>query len=139
MRALPTDRDAGETTVTVTVTDTAAAQAGAVDTAALASAAGPELASILTEVLRIIAAGKAVTLGPIPSELTTTTAAGLLDMSRPTLMKLIRSGEIPAHKVGSHTRLTADHVLTYRERMREQQRTALRELREFEDTENLDY
>jgi hypothetical protein len=54
-------------------------------------------------------------------------------------MKLIHSGEIPAHKVGSHTRLKTDDVLTYRERMREQQRAAFRKLRAFEDAEGLDY
>ncbi|NMM91294.1 DNA-binding protein [Rhodococcus sp. SRB_17] len=137
MNAILTDRGVGKTTLTVS--DTAAAQAGAVDTAALASAVPPELASILTEVVRIVAAGGTVTLGSIPNELTTTNAADMLDMSRPTLMKLIHSGEIAAHKVGSHTRIKADDVLTYRERMREQQRAAIRKLREFEDAEGLDY
>ncbi|WP_394855683.1 helix-turn-helix domain-containing protein [Rhodococcus globerulus] len=46
------------------------------------------------------------------------------DISRPTLMKLIHSGDIPAHTVGSHTSLEANDVLAYRERMREQQRAA---------------
>ena len=137
MNATLTDRGVGKTTLTVT--DTAAAQARAVETAALASAVPPELASILTEVIRIVAAGGTVTLGSIPDELTTTNAADMLDISRPTLMKLIQSGEIPAHKVGSHTRLKANDVLAYRERMREQQRAAFRELRAFEDDEDLDY
>jgi excisionase family DNA binding protein len=137
MSATLTDRGVGKTTLTVT--DTSAAQAGAVDTAALAAVVPPELASLLTEVIRIVAAGGTVTLGSIPSELTTTNAADMLDISRPTLMKLIHSGEIPAHKVGSHTRLKTDDVLTYRERMREQQRAAFRKLRAFEDAEGLDY
>lgn len=137
MNATVTDRGVGKTTLTVT--DTAAAQARAVDTAALASALPPELASILTEVIRIVAAGGTVTLGSIPDELTTTNAADMLGISRPTLMKLIQSREIPAHKVGSHTRLNANDVLAYRERMREQQRAAFRELRAFEDDEGLDY
>ncbi|PBC35923.1 DNA-binding protein [Rhodococcus sp. ACPA4] len=137
MNATLTDRGVGKTTLTVT--DTAAAQARAVDTAALASAVPPELASILTEVMRIVAAGGTVTLGSIPDELTTTNAADMLDISRPVLMKLIRCGDIPAHKVGSRTRLRAGDVLAYRERMREQQRAAFRELRAFEDDESLDY
>ncbi len=137
MNATLTDRGVGKTTLTVT--DTAAAQARAVDTAALASVVPQELASILTEVMRIVAAGGTVTLGSIPDELTTTNAADMLDISRPTLMKLIQSREIPAHKVGSHTRLRAGDVLAYRERMREQQRAAFRELRAFEDDEGLDY
>lgn len=137
MNAPSTDRSVGKTTLTVT--DTAAAQAGAVDTVALASAVPPELASILTEVIRIIAAGGTVTLGSIPDELTTTNAADMLDISRPTLMRLIQSKEIPAHKVGSRTRLKTDDVTAYRERMRKQQRAAFRELRAFEDDEGLNY
>ncbi|WP_260684545.1 hypothetical protein [Rhodococcus sp. KBS0724] len=69
----------------------------AVDAAALASAVPPELASILTEVIGIVAAGGAVTLGSILDGLTTTNAAGMLDISRPTLMKHIQSRETPAH------------------------------------------
>ncbi|WP_260684570.1 helix-turn-helix domain-containing protein [Rhodococcus sp. KBS0724] len=95
------------------MTDTAAAQAEAVDTAALTSAVPPELANILTEAIRIIAAGGTVTLGSIPDELTTTNAADMLDISRPTLRKLIQSRQIPAHKVGSHTRLKTDEGLDY--------------------------
>ena len=78
-------------------------------------------------------------MGSIPSELTTTTAAGMLGISRPTLMKLVHAGEIPAHKVGSHTRINADDVLAYREQIRNRQRAAFDELRAFEDAQGLDY
>ncbi|MDV6271787.1 hypothetical protein R3Q16_34960 [Rhodococcus globerulus] len=69
MNATLADRGTGKTTSTVT--DTAAAQAGAVDTAAQWSAVAAELASILTELIRIVSAGGTVTLDSIPDELTT--------------------------------------------------------------------
>ena len=46
----------------------------------------------------------------VPQELTTTVAAKRLGISRPTLMKLIREGKIPAHKVRSHMRLLTTDV-----------------------------
>ncbi|AUH67367.1 MULTISPECIES: helix-turn-helix domain-containing protein [Gordonia] len=131
------DRGVGKTTVTVTSDQVS--QASAVDLAALRAAVPAELAGVLIEVLRIVAAGGTVTVGSMPDELTTTAAADLLGMSRPTLMKLIRDEQIVAHKVGTHTRLNTSDVLAYRDRLREQQRAALWELREFEQAEDLDY
>ncbi|MDJ0105140.1 helix-turn-helix domain-containing protein [Rhodococcus erythropolis] len=137
MNSTMSDRGAGRTTLTVT--DAAISQAATFDAEALRSAVPQELASILTEVVRIVAAGGTVTLGSIPSELTTTTAASMLGISRPTLMKLVHAEEIPAHKVGSHTRINADDVLAYREQIRNRQRAAFDELRAFEDAQGLDY
>ena len=52
---------------------------------------------------------------PAKDEFTTTEAAKLLDMSRPTLMKLINSGRIEFRKVGRHHRIPASAVQTLRE------------------------
>jgi excisionase family DNA binding protein len=132
-----TDRGVGKTTMTVTSDQVS--QASAVDLAALRAAVPAELAGVLTEVVRIVATGGTVTIGSMPEELTTTSAADLLGISRPTLMKLIREGQMMAHKVGTHTRLNTSDVLAYRDRLREQQRAALWELRDFEESEGLDY
>src|SRR6476620_1273593 len=132
MSAVVTDR-AAKTTLTVTSTE--GAQAGSVDPVSLESAVPPELARILTAVVAVVAAGGTVTIGSVPSEVTTTTAAQMLDISRPTLMKLIGEGEIPAHKVGTHTRLKSSDVIAYQERLRDAQRAAFDDLRAFEDSE----
>lgn len=59
----------------------------------------------------------------MPEELTTSTAAKLLNISRPTLMKMIKSGKVKAHMVGTHHRLAARDVLALRrERIEAQQR-----------------
>ncbi|AHK35766.1 Uncharacterized protein Pd630_LPD13022 (plasmid) [Rhodococcus opacus PD630] len=131
-----TDR-AAKTTLTVTSTEVE--QAGSVDPSSLESAVPPELARILTAVVAVVAAGGTVTIGSVPSEVTTTTAAQMLDISRPTLMKLIGEGEIPAHKVGTHTRLKSSDVIAYQERLRATQRAAFDDLRAFEDAEGMTY
>ena len=136
MSAVVTDR-AAKTTLTVTSTEVA--QAGSVDPVSLESAVPPELARILTAVVAVVAAGGTVTIGSVPSEVTTTTAAQMLDISRPTLMKLIGEGEIPAHKVGTHTRLKSNDVIAYQERQRATQRAAFDNLRAFEDAEGMTY
>jgi excisionase family DNA binding protein len=56
--------------------------------------------------------------------LTTTQAAKILGVSRPTLVRLLRHGEIPYAKPGTHRRLALSDVLAYREERR-QRRAAL--------------
>jgi excisionase family DNA binding protein len=136
MSAVVTARAA---TTTLTVTSTEVEQAGSVDPVSLESVVPAELARILTAVVAVVAAGGTVTIGSVPSEVTTTTAAQMLDISRPTLMKLIGEGEIPAHKVGTHTRLKSSDVIAYQERQRDAQRAAFDDLRAFEDAEGLTY
>ncbi|WP_278315027.1 helix-turn-helix domain-containing protein [Lolliginicoccus levis] len=98
----------------------------------------PELAHIVGQVVAAMSRGGTITIGTIPEELTTTTAATMLGISRPTLMKLIERGELPAHKVGSHTRLSSKDVLARQEQQRQAQLRAFEELRDLEDTLGLD-
>jgi excisionase family DNA binding protein len=72
----------------------------------------------------------------MPENLTTTAAASVLGVSRPTLMKMIKRHEIPAHKVGSHSRLRTEDVLAARTARRSKQRQAFDALRALEDQEN---
>ena len=125
--------DRAETKVALSVTSAEVTQAGSIDSAQLAATLPPEIADLIATALSIIARGGTVTIGSLPSELSTTTAADMLDISRPTLMKLIKSGALPSYKVGSHTRLKASDVTAYRETMRDQQRAAFDDLRDFED------
>lgn len=92
-----------------------------------------EIATLLAKVVQIMASGGTVTIGSLPEELTTTVAAEQLGVSRPTLMKMIKRKEIPAHKVGSHHRLKLSDVLEAKRTRLAQQRRALEELRELSD------
>lgn len=92
-----------------------------------------ELGVLLQQVLRAVADGGSVTVTAIPAVVTTTAAAALLGVSRPTLMRMVNAGEIPAHKVGSHTRLRSEDVLTARRERRERERRAFEDLQALLD------
>ncbi len=91
------------------------------------------LGNLIRQVLRTIAEGGSVTLKTLPQELSTTVAAAELGVSRPTLMRMIRDGEIPAHKVGTHHRLNLSDVVEFRRVQLQRQRAAFDELRQIED------
>lgn len=76
---------------------------------------------ILVQVVDAMAAGKAVTVTPQEPQLTTQQAADLLGVSRPTVVRLIESGEIRAERNGSRRRLLLGDVLAYRELRRQRQ------------------
>ena len=67
---------------------------------------------------------------PIKEVFTTTEAATMLGLSRPTLMKLIEAGEVDHVKVGTHHRIPAQAILDFqraRQARREQVAEALAE------------
>jgi excisionase family DNA binding protein len=92
----------------------------------------PDLGTFITRVLERAAHG-AVSVMTLPDELTTTTAAELLGVSRPTLMKLVKSDRIPSKKVGSHTRLDTADVLAFRNARDEKRDAAFASLRGVDD------
>ena len=91
-----------------------------------------ELTAVLRKVVEIIGRGGTVTIGSLPKELTTTTAAKMLGVSRPTLMQLIQKKDLPAHKVGSHTRVLTEDVQKYRAARTATRQDGLNELRALE-------
>lgn len=93
----------------------------------------PELGRVIQQVLSVMATGGSVTVSSMPQELTTSAAAAILGVSRPTLMKMVRDGVLPAHRVGSHTRLAREDVMAEGRRRRKRQRAALIALGELED------
>jgi len=71
---------------------------------------------LLGEVLCEISLGHAVKVVALRAELTTQEAADLLDVSRPSLVKLLSEGAIPYEKRGSHRRLKLVDVMAYKHR-----------------------
>jgi excisionase family DNA binding protein len=82
----------------------------------------------LIEMLEAVAAGETATVVRTPREVTTQQAADVLNVSRPTVVRLIDQGELPARRVGSHRRIPLPDLLAFRDRMVAQRRQALDEM-----------
>lgn len=76
---------------------------------------------LLHQVVDALTAGRAVTIAPRSTTLTTQQAADLLGVSRPTVVRLIDSGELPAERPGTRRQVLLRDVLDYRERRRQHQ------------------
>jgi excisionase family DNA binding protein len=100
----------------------------------------PEAAAdALLRLLSDLAEGRAVSIAGADEELTTREAADLLGVSRPYLVGLLKDGEIPSHKVGSHHRVYRRDVLAYKARRREKSEEAMQELTRLSQELGLGY
>jgi excisionase family DNA binding protein len=88
----------------------------------------PALGQLVLDVLTHVARGEMITLVPYGAELTTKEAADLLNVSRPYFISLLEKGKIEFHKVGSHRRIRASDVLSFRAQRDVERSDALREL-----------
>ena len=68
----------------------------------------------LTQLLRALERGQAVSVVPYMQELTTLEAAELLAVSRQHLVRIVEAGKIPFHMVGTHRRIYLKHLLEYK-------------------------
>jgi len=84
-----------------------------------------EVFEVLREVVAALSQGLAITVAPHQTVLSTSEAAELLGVSRPTLVRLLESGGIPFDKPGRHRRVRLADLLAYQERSR-RRRAAVR-------------
>ena len=121
--------DSNETAVTLTVSGNESQEIG------------DALSQVIQQVLHALAQGQRSEIQTSPQYLTTTMAARRIGISRPTLMKAIRSGELPAFKVGSHFRIRTGDAEVFRKTLLEktiaQKEQALKDLWKFEEENNL--
>ncbi len=85
----------------------------------------PEVLEVLRDVVEAMASGQAVTIAPVHQRLTTQETAELLGVSRPTVVKLLESGEIAFEQPGRHRRVRLADVLVYQKRVSRDRRDAL--------------
>ncbi len=95
----------------------------------------PELQDVLGEALRALGQHGSVSISQAPERLTSTMAAHLLGVSRPTLLKWAREGRIPSFAVGTHTRFLRSDVAALRDELEHERRLAFDKLRAL-DAEN---
>lgn len=106
-------------TVTVTVAQDRGAEELTIPAIAL---------DLLEMILEELGQGHAVALAPLEREVSTQTAADVLNVSRPHLIKLLESGAMPFSRVGTHRRVRLTDVLEYKARMDEEADQAYQQL-----------
>jgi len=80
---------------------------------------------LLKDIVRNMQLGRAIVLVPENQQLTTQRAADLVGVSRPYLIRLLESGELPYHKVGSHRRVYLKDLIAYQKRRDSERKAAL--------------
>jgi excisionase family DNA binding protein len=81
--------------------------------------------SLLLEILENMAEGNSVALVHVEQLLTTQEAADLLGVSRPYLVRLLDSGRIAFHRVGSHRRVAMKDLEAYKAALKAEQAQSL--------------
>lgn len=83
---------------------------------------------LLVEILTQMAQGNAITLIPVHAELTTQEAADILNVSRPYIVRLLETGEIPYRKIGTRRRIRYQDLIAYKEQVDSERMKTLEEL-----------
>ncbi len=96
-----------------------------------------ELYGVLGDVVAALAQGLAVSIAPHNTMLTTQEAADLLNISRPTLVRLLTEGEVSYTMRGRHRRVMLHDILDYRERTRRERRHVLDQMASDAEDDNL--
>jgi excisionase family DNA binding protein len=76
-------------------------------------------------ILAALASGQGVQLLPVNAEVSTQTAAEMLNVSRPFLIGLLERGEIPYRLVGRHRRILFNDVIDYKRKDDRRRRDAV--------------
>lgn len=92
----------------------------------------PKLSELIRELITAISSGEDLAIVSQAQVFTTTAAAKELGISRPTLVKMIRNGEIPAHQVGSHFRIMREDLESYQRAQLERRKQALMKIWDIE-------
>lgn len=94
---------------------------------------------LLVEVLTELGEGNSVRLVPVHAELTSQDAADLLNVSRPTLIRLLNEGAIPYHRTGNRRKVKFADLRAYQQQLEHDRLAALSELSALDQELGLGY
>jgi excisionase family DNA binding protein len=94
---------------------------------------------LMIELLTQLGQGNSVNITPIHAELTTQEAADILNMSRPTLIKLLDAGDIPHSRKGNRRKVAFVDVMTFKQDMDKKRLASLDELTALDQELELGY
>ena len=92
----------------------------------------PGAVRLFLDVLTQLGQGRGVTILPKKAELTTQEVADFLNVSRPYVVKLIKSGALPARTVGTRRRIAFQDLIKFDEADRKRRRAALNEIAQLD-------
>ncbi len=94
----------------------------------------PRVTAIMfAQILDLLGQGRGVQIMPREAELTTQQAADMLNVSRPYLISLLESGQIPFRRVGRHRRITFEALMEYKRRDDLERRAAADDLADLSE------
>jgi excisionase family DNA binding protein len=88
----------------------------------------PQALRFFADMLGLMAQRQPITVVPIKHELSTQEAAGLLNVSRPFVIKQIEQGHLACRKVGRHRRVEFEELMRFKQQMRQESEQALQDL-----------
>lgn len=94
---------------------------------------------MMIEVLTQLGNGNAVNITPIHAELTTQEGADMLNMSRPTFIKLLDSDVIPFNRTGNRRKVPFSALMEYKQKMEVSRLATLDELSELDQEIGMGY
>ena len=97
------------------------------------------LFGVLLNVVRELEKGNGVTVVPLHAELTTAEAAEMLNVSRPHLVKLLETGEMPFTRVGTHRRVRLHDLVAYKDQVDRERQLALQRLHDLADEHGMPF
>lgn len=95
--------------------------------------------NLLVEVLAQLGQGNIVQITPIHAELTTQQAANMLNMSRPSLIRLLDEGAIPFTRTGNRRKVAYVDVADYKAQLQQKRLEALDELSALDQEHDMGY
>lgn len=92
---------------------------------------------LLAKILNDTAQGYHVSIVPVSSDITTQAAAEYLGCSRPHVVKLLKEGEIPYHKIGKHRRIKYQDLASYKSAIKAAQKKGIEDLMQLDEDSGL--